>query len=110
MHLPIYLQNAIARHARACYPEESCGLVIDAARYVPCLNTSSTPREAFAISPADWAAAEDLGDITEVVHSHPDGAAFPSGADFSAQAATGLPWVIVALGPDGVRGWYEFGA
>jgi proteasome lid subunit RPN8/RPN11 len=102
-------RQAVARHARECYPEECCGLIVDG-RYRPCANVSSTPTEAFAISPEDWAAAEDSGTIEAVAHSHPDGAAFPSGADFSAQAATGLPWVIVALGPDGVRGWYEFGA
>ena len=108
MHLPNHVQNAIARHARMCYPEECCGLIVDE-RYVPLRNASVTPREAFHISPADWAAAEDLGDVVAVVHSHPDGRPFPSAADFDAQAATGLPWVIVALGPEHVGGWYAFG-
>jgi proteasome lid subunit RPN8/RPN11 len=104
------LRAAILRHALMCYPEECCGLIVGGV-YLPRPNCSATPTEAFNISPSDWAEAEDLGDIEAVVHSHPDGPAFPSGADFDAQAATGLPWVIVAVSPEGYSGgWYVFGA
>jgi proteasome lid subunit RPN8/RPN11 len=103
------LRAAITEHARRVYPRECCGLVIRG-RYFPVPNVSATPCEAFSISPSDWTAMEDLGEIEAVVHSHPDGRPFPSAADFDAQAATGLLWVIVALGPEHVDGWYAFGA
>lgn len=109
MTLTDSLRAAIRRHALQCYPEESCGLIVDGV-YLPRSNCSATPTEAFNISPCDWAEAEDLGDVEAVVHSHPDGRAFPSGADFLAQGATGLPWVIVAVRREHSEGFYVFGA
>jgi proteasome lid subunit RPN8/RPN11 len=109
MTLTDSLRAAILRHALQCYPEESCGLIVEGV-YLPRPNCSATPTEAFNISPVDWAEAEDLGDIAAVVHSHPDGRPFPSGADFDAQAATGLPWVIVAVSRECSGGFYVFGA
>jgi proteasome lid subunit RPN8/RPN11 len=68
------LRAAVLRHALRAYPEECCGLIVSG-RYRPCANSSSTPTEAFSISPEDWAQAEDSGDVEAVAHSHPDGAA-----------------------------------
>lgn len=99
------LRAAILRHALQCYPQECCGVIVGGL-YRPLPNTSATPLESFYISPADWAESEDLGEIAAVVHSHPDGLPAPSEADALAQAATGLPWIILAITRDSIGGWY----
>ncbi len=89
---------AILAHAEAEYPRECCGVVIvvkGRERYLPCRNIA-TANEHFAIDPADWAAAEDQGDITTVVHSHCNLPPFPSQADRVGCEQTGLPWLIAS--------------
>lgn len=84
-------------------PKEACGLVVlFKGRYVwiPCPNTSPSPEEEFAISPVDFADAEDMGDIIAIVHSHPKGGASPSLADRASQALHGIDWLIVGLKGD----------
>lgn len=96
--------QAIHAHALAEYPRECCGLVIvekGRERYVPCRNQAETPAEHFSLHPADYAAAEDRGEITLVVHSHPDAFATPSQADKVGCEASGLPWLIVSVRDDG---------
>ncbi|MFY2947400.1 C40 family peptidase, partial [Achromobacter ruhlandii] len=91
--------QAIRDHGVATYPQECCGLVVKAGRrewYVPCRNTAAS-EEHFVMSAQDYAAAEESGRITAVVHSHPDAAALPSEADRVACEASGLPWYIVAV-------------
>lgn len=85
-------ERAIVEHARACYPRESCGLVVDGV-YVPLENIADRPKQSFAID-----AAELLRDgVQAVVHSHPDGPRWPSAHDMRQQIATGLTWGIVPL-------------
>jgi cell wall-associated NlpC family hydrolase len=110
-------KNAIAEHALAEYPRESCGLVIvrdGDERYVRCRNLSSAPGEHFVMSPEDYALAEDAGTIVAVAHSHPGATARPSMVDKAMAEKSGIDrWVIVsinaqadgALMPDG---WCEF--
>ena len=72
--------QAIRDHGVATYPQECCGLVVKAGRrewYVPCRNTAAS-EEHFVMSAQDYAAAEESGRITAVVHSHPDATALPS--------------------------------
>lgn len=95
-------QQAAHDHALADYPRESCGLVVvvkGRERYVPCRNMAATPSEHFVLSHEDYAAAEDTGEITAVVHSHPDVPARPSQADLVGCENSGLPWVIVSVMP-----------
>jgi cell wall-associated NlpC family hydrolase len=90
-------------HALRDAPREACGLVIlagDAERYIPCRNLAKDISD-FELDPADFAAAEDSGEILSVVHSHPLGNSKPTQADLVACEASGLPWDIVAL-PSGV--------
>ncbi|MDR5825825.1 C40 family peptidase [Caballeronia sp. LZ043] len=111
-------KKAIADHALAEYPRESCGLVVlhdGIERYVPCRNLSAAPGEHFVMSPEDYALAEDMGPIAAVVHSHPGATARPSMADKAMAEKSGVnTWVIVSVGVqlDGtiaVEGWCEFG-
>ncbi|KVN92532.1 C40 family peptidase [Burkholderia ubonensis] len=112
------IRQAIAAHALAEYPRECCGLVVvvdGVEKYVPCRNAAATPSEHFVMSPSDYAAAEDLGEIVDVVHSHPGAPARPSMADKAMCEQSGIArWVIVSLGvqADGsvaVDDWCEFG-
>lgn len=91
------LLNAALDHARECAPQESCGVVVSAHRrnrYVPCRNISLLS-EQFICHPEDLAAAEDVGEIIAIVHSHPSTNPAPSHADLLGIEATKLPWLIV---------------
>lgn len=93
------LKSAVVAHARETFPAECCGLIVldgDAPTYRPCRNISGNP-DAFAVHPEDYAAAEDIGEIIGVVHSHPNASSRPSEADKVACEASGLPWHIVGL-------------
>ncbi len=97
--------QAVRDHAVAEYPREACGLIVMAGKrevYVPCRNLAMGA-DHFVMSPEDYAAAEDVGRIAAVVHSHPDVPPVPSEADRVACEATGMPWYIVtvAKGPEG---------
>jgi len=98
-------------HALTEYPRESCGLVVSVRgkpSYVPCRNQSEEP-DHFILHPEDYAAAEDLGDIVAVVHSHPDAGPEPSLHDIASHAASRMTWWIVGL-KDGLATWHEMPA
>jgi len=88
------VEQAIAEHARAEYPKEACGLVVDGV-YVPLPNVAFDPRDAFAMR------AEELlrPGVQAVVHSHPDGVPWPSADDMAGQIASNLPWGVLVVGP-----------
>jgi proteasome lid subunit RPN8/RPN11 len=90
---------AIGKHAQGQYPRECCGLVVvikGRRRYVPCTNAAAGT-DHFILPAAEYAAADDLGEIVAIVHSHPDAPAQPSQADLVACEASGLPWHIVRV-------------
>lgn len=92
-------RQAIIEHAGREFPREACGLIINARgheRYFACRNLAENQRD-FIMDPADYARAEDAGEVMAVVHSHPNAPARPSQADRVACEASGLPWVIYAL-------------
>jgi proteasome lid subunit RPN8/RPN11 len=101
---------AAKEHARASFPEESCGFVIND-EYVPVENNAADPTRhedgnlacpcrlcQFKISHADTATY--LGKAQMILHSHPNGPVFPSRLDMTAQIATGVPWGVIALDED----------
>ncbi|CAN7418409.1 C40 family peptidase [Pseudomonas sp. LjRoot277] len=98
-------------HARAEYPRESVGLVVSVRgkpSYVLCRNQSEEP-DHFILHPEDYVAAEDLGDIVAVVHSHPDAGPEPSLHDIASHAVGRMAWWIVGL-KDGAATWQEMPA
>lgn len=99
MNLNAIILRDMQAHARDCYPQESCGLIV-AGEYRPCVNRSDEPEKTFAISSADILAAGDK--LEAVVHSHPDGPVYPSEEDMRQQIAMNVPWMIIPLFEDKV--------
>lgn len=98
-----HIVAAIQAHAAAQYPKECCGLLLAVGRaqkYLPCQNVAAEPNEEFRLDPEDYAAAEDLGEVIGIVHSHPDATSRPSPHDLAMCEATALPWHILSW-PEG---------
>lgn len=91
---------AILDAASAAGGEEICGLLVDdgGLRFIQAANAADDRRQSFEITAEDWARAEAAGRVCAVVHSHPGGEPFLSGADRQMQVQTGLPWILAAGG------------
>lgn len=100
-------EAAFRQHAVDDFPREACGLIVvvkGKERYLPCRNIAEADSDNFVMEPADFAAAEDLGDIIGVAHSHPSGINVPSECDkvmCSAPNGPLVPWHIVAVNAQG---------
>lgn len=90
----IELIDTILDHAGTEAPRECCGLIVDG-RYVPCRNNSPLPGQ-FVMHPADYASAEEAGQITYIVHSHHQTSPEPSQADLVMCERSRRPWLIVS--------------
>lgn len=93
--------EAIKAHAtqEAARQRECCGVVIvrkGKQTYVPCRNRAGNGQE-FIIDEADWAAAEDMGTVVMVVHSHVGVPPVPSQADMVGIESTNKPWLIINM-------------
>lgn len=92
-------EQRIRDHAAACYPKESCGLIVQNPTglvYLSCRNSHQDPNNHFQMMAEDYVAAEDVGTIVAIVHSHPDAAPYPSLADTLYCNRSGLQSFIVA--------------
>ena len=109
--IPAAVREAIAAHARAELPNESCGLLLldgeRAVEYLPAENASPSPYYfELRLDPGLWA---DLGDRDleqAVVHSHVSSPPRPSRTDVE---RIGLwrdrPYVIYAVRADELAAW-----
>lgn len=87
------------QHALKEYPRECCGVLVVAKgkeRYIPCKNISPSLGD-FEIDPADYARAEDVGEVVAICHSHPNLTSQPSQTDLTSCELTGKPWYILSI-------------
>lgn len=85
-------RQAIIDHAKACYPRESCGVIVGK-EYIACTNIAAHQAQ-FEICPIDLVGASKEGKIRAYVHSHPDGSTNPSMPDRVQMNLHALPWII----------------
>lgn len=97
MKLSAKVKKAILAHTKECFPLECCGVIVGS-EYIACRNISEH-QDQFEIHPEDLAKAEDLGEITAYVHSHPNATARASELDLHQIELHQKPWVICAY-PD----------
>lgn len=86
-------------HAKDQNPKESVGLLLNIRgkqKYFPCRNISMTDYQCFILDPEDYVKADNLGEITAVIHSHPMASPEPSQADKISCEKSNLPWYIVS--------------
>jgi proteasome lid subunit RPN8/RPN11 len=91
------IKHAI-EHAKEKCPEETCGVLgvyKGKVKYLECENISEEKEKHFVMSPFDYAKAEDMMEITHIVHSHPNVNPEPSQADLVSMEKIELPWLIV---------------
>tara|TARA_A100001515_G_scaffold8230_1_gene6877 strand:- start:2442 stop:3143 length:702 start_codon:yes stop_codon:yes gene_type:complete len=91
-------KEAALAHAKEQDPDESCGLLLNIRgkeRYHPCRNLSVDSNEYFILDPEDYIKGSNLGEITAIIHSHPDTPPVASQADKMSCESTKLPWYIV---------------
>lgn len=91
------IKQDLIDHAKLEYPRECCGVVVvfkGRYKYVRCRNMSDYIGD-FDINAEDFMAAEELGEIVAICHSHPNANPEPSPADKSGIEIHGLPWVII---------------
>ncbi|MBD0328836.1 MAG: Mov34/MPN/PAD-1 family protein [Thermoleophilia bacterium] len=110
MVIPAHVRRAVAEHARAEAPNESCGLLLlrdgRAERYVAGRNAAASPyRFELEVDPETWF-LEDEGFELAVVHSHVASPPRPSRTDVE---NVGLwearPYVIYSLAGDELAAW-----
>ena len=109
--IPAAVRSAIAEHARAELPNESCGLLLldrdVAAEYVPAENASPSPYFfELRLDPFVWAEIGERDVEQAVVHSHVSSPPRPSRTDVERIGLwQGLPYVIYSVRLDELAAW-----
>jgi proteasome lid subunit RPN8/RPN11 len=109
--IPAAVRAAIAEHARAELPNESCGLLLlegdVAVEYVPGENASPSPYFfELRLDPLAWADIGDRDVEQAVVHSHVSAAPRPSRTDVERIGLwRDLPYVIYSVRLDELAAW-----
>ena len=91
-------KEAALSHAKIEDPKESVGLLLNVKgkeRYYPCNNLSMSSYQCFILDPEDYVRADNTGEITAIIHSHPTTPPTPSQADLVGCENSNLPWHIV---------------
>ena len=85
-------------HAKDQDPKECVGVLLNIKgkqQYYPCGNLSTYSHQCFILDPEDYVKADNLGEITAIIHSHPVTPPTPTQADKVSCEDSGLPWHIV---------------
>jgi proteasome lid subunit RPN8/RPN11 len=85
---------AALKHAEACQPLESCGVVADG-KFHPITNRA-TEYDTFVMDMREFLALAKKHEIEAIVHSHVYAPPLASDADRAMCEATGKPWLIVS--------------
>ncbi|WP_434523874.1 C40 family peptidase [Photorhabdus asymbiotica] len=95
------LLNDMRQAALHAYPNEACGLLVNtcANKYelILCRNVSEEPENFFVMDADDQVAAEQMGQVVAVWHSHTDGDNQASEADLAGCEASEIPWFIINI-------------
>ena len=91
------IDNQIKEYAIACFPDESCGLIIDS-EYHPMKNLHPHKEDNFFVSPHEYPLD---GSLQAVVHSHTRVKRnIPSWVDVQGQINTAVTWGLVSVTED----------
>jgi len=108
--VPPAVREAVAAHARAELPNESCGLLVlregVAARYEPGRNAAASPyRFELEVEPELWFLEDDGWELA-VVHSHVSTPPRPSRTDVENVGLwQGRPYLIYSVASDELAAW-----
>lgn len=102
------VQKQIIFAAERVAPQEMCGLILHDVKYqayypefpfIQCENVADNPFLHFEIAAEEFLYFENKSmPVIAIVHSHPNGEPFLSGADRQMQVAGGLPWILAVSG------------
>lgn len=88
------IQREAEAHARSVFPKESVGFIVNGC-YVPQENVAADAENNFTV-PAQ-ALLEQEAPVQAIVHSHPNGPAYPNKIDMQGQLDTDIPWGILSI-------------
>ena len=97
--IPESIHEKIIQATRKAMPNEMCGTIMKFSsgyEFWELENIAKDPAKTFEIHWDFYDVADDL--VQAIVHSHPNGEPFLSGADRQSQVATDLPWVLAVNG------------
>lgn len=93
-------KNYMVTHAKACYPNECCGLIVAKGNKQEVIcgrNISDEPRHHFMLHPHDYGAAEDIGEILAIYHSHCEESPVINDADRTTSEKHELPIITIGI-------------
>jgi proteasome lid subunit RPN8/RPN11 len=107
------IEQQIAEHARACKPQEMCGLLVGAPEsdhvleFHPCRNAAASAI-VYTLDPKDYMKVEQSADdrglvVIGVVHSHTQTEAYPSATDVAQAPDPNWNYAIMSLKYDPPR-------
>lgn len=98
----------ISKHYYEEYPNEMCGIVVifkGRYKYIKCTNIAHDRVNNFIIPPEEYAAAEDMGEVVCIVHSHTKLGPQPSQPDLVSIEKLNIPFLIMSA--DGLYTYTE---